>query len=94
MDPGVPSHGGLIVTLDPHDADLDIFWRNEVSLSVMGPEGRSVRIAVSLKNRNGENILSKAISDHMELPILPETWRKIFEQFLGREQTHGVTSKP
>ena len=84
--PGVPSHGGLIVTLDPHDADLNIFWKNEVSLSVMGPEGRSVRIAVSLKNRNGKGILSKPIGDHMELPILPETWRKIFEQFLEREQ--------
>ena len=82
---GVPSHGGLIVTLDPHDADLNIFWKNEVSLSVMGPEGRSVRIAVSLKNRNGKDILSKPIGDHMELPILPETWRNIFEQFLGRE---------
>ena len=84
--PGVPSHGGLIVTLDPHDADLNILWRNEVSLSVMGPEGRSVRIAVSLMNRSGDEILSKPIGNHMELPILPETWLKKFAQFLGREQ--------
>ena len=34
--PGVVSHTGLIATIEPHDADLDIFWRNEVAVSVLG----------------------------------------------------------
>lgn len=84
--PGVPCHSGLIVTLDPHDADLDTFWRNDVGLSVLGPESRSVTLAVSLNDKNGGEILSKRISDPMELPILPEAWREKFARFLKREQ--------
>ena len=83
--PGVVSHSGLIVTLDPHDADLDTFWRNEVALSVLGPESHSVKIAVSLKNRNGDKILSEQIGGSMELPILPDAWNRRFSQFLERE---------
>ena len=84
--PGVASHGGLIATLDPHDANLDIFWRNEASLSVLGPESRSVRLVVSLKNRNGNEILSEQIGSPMALPVLPDAWREGFARFLEREQ--------
>ncbi len=84
--PGVASHGGLIATLDPHDANLDIFWRNEASLSVLGPGSRSVRLVVSLKNRNGNEILSEQIGGPMELPILSTAWRERFARFLEREQ--------
>ena len=83
--PGVVSHTGFIVTLEPHDADLDIFWKNEVKLSVLGPEGRSVAFAVSLKNRNGKEILSKPVAN-MELPVTPEAWSNRFSQFLEKEE--------
>ena len=84
--PGVASHGGLIATLDPHDANLDIFWRNEASLSVLGPESRSVKLVVSLRNRKGNEILSEQIGGPMELPVHPAAWREGFAQFLKREQ--------
>ena len=83
---GVASHCGLIATVDPHDANLDMFWRNKVSLSVLGPESRSVRLVVSLKNRNGDVILSEQIGGPMELPVLPDPWRERFAQFLEHEQ--------
>ena len=83
--PGAVSHTGFIVTLEPHDADLDIFWKNEVKLSVLGPEGRSVAFAISLKDRNGEEILSKPVAN-MELPITPEAWSNRFSQFLEKEK--------
>lgn len=83
--PGAVSHTGFIVTLEPHDARLDIFWRNEVKLSVLGPEGRSVALAVSLKDRNGNEILSKHV-ENMELPITPEAWSNRFSQFIENEK--------
>lgn len=38
--PGTTAHAGLVVTGDPHDAGLDIFWQNRFALSVAGPERR------------------------------------------------------
>ena len=84
--PGVVSHPCLIATLDPHDADLDGFWRNEVNLSVLGPEGRTVSGTVSLTGRDGGEILSERIGSPMELPVKPEVWRNKFGQFLKHER--------
>ena len=70
--PDVVSHPCLIATLDPHDADLDLLWRNEVNLSVLGPEGRTVSCTVSLTGRDGREILSERIGGPMELPVKPE----------------------
>ena len=83
--PGAVSHTGFIVTLEPHDADLDIFWKNEVKLSVLGPESRSVTVAVSLRDRNGKEILSKRF-DNVELPITPGAWSNRFSKFLENEK--------
>ena len=84
--PGAVSHSGLIVTLDPHDADLDTFWRNEVSLSVLGPESHSVSVAVSLEGRDGREILSEQVGNPMALPIMPDAWSRSFSQFQGRKE--------
>ena len=84
--PGIASHTGLIVTLDPHDAELGNFWRNEIALSVLGPESHSVKIAVSLEGRDGRNILSEQIGGSLELPIKPEAWSKRFSQFLEHKE--------
>lgn len=83
--PGVAAHPGLIVTIDPHDPDLDTFWRNEVSLSVTGPEGYAVNISVSLESGDGQEILSEQVGAPMDLPVIPEAWRRRFGQFLQRE---------
>ncbi len=82
--PGVPSHPGLIVTLDPHDANLDTFWKNDVHLSVMGPESHFVTFTVSLEGSDGQEILSEQIGGPMDLPVTPEAWSKRFAQFVTK----------
>ncbi len=86
--PDVVSHSGLIATLDPHDADLDIFWRNQLNLSVLGPESYSVALSVHLKNRSGQEILSEMVSGSrkLKLPVTPEAWRDCFKKFLERKK--------
>ncbi len=81
--PGIASHPGLVVTTDPYDASLDLFWRNELNLSVNGPEGFAVRLKVSLYTAGGREILSGPLEPPMELPITPEAWRQTFDQFVN-----------
>src|SRR5690606_13763137 len=57
--PGRPSHNGLIVTVDPHDAALDAFWENNIGLSVLGPENHQVTCVVTLAKSNGDQIFSE-----------------------------------
>lgn len=83
--PGIAAHPGLIVTIDPHDPDLDTFWRNEVSLSVTGPEGYAVKLTVRLQAADGREILSEHVGAPLDLPITPKAWRRRFAQFLQRE---------
>lgn len=83
--PGVASHAGLIVTIDPHAPDLDTFWRNEVSLSVIGPEGYAATFTVSLESGDGREILAEQVGPPMDLPVTPDAWRRKFSQFLQRE---------
>ncbi len=73
------------MTLDPPDASLDAFWKNQVALSVLGPEGHSVSFAVHLEGRDGSEIFSERVGTPMELPVAPETWSKRFAKFLKCE---------
>lgn len=84
--PGVAAHPGLIVTVDPHDPDLDAFWRNEVSLSVIGPENYAVSFTINLQSADGIEILSEQVGAPMDLPVTPDAWRRRFAQFLQREE--------
>ena len=83
---GSVSHTGLLATLDPHDADLDSLWQNEVALSVLGPENHSVAITVSLDDKTGQTILSKQLDRNIALPITPVVWNKTFSRFLEQEE--------
>ena len=83
--PGTSSHVGLVVTSSPHDAALDVFWENELDLTVFGPEGRQVIPHVSLEDAKGEEIYSAQVCPPMDLPILPETWKRRFQEFLWKE---------
>lgn len=83
--PGTTSHVGLVVTSNPHDAALDVFWENELDLTVFGPEGRQVIPHVSLEDAKGEEIYSAQVCPPMDLPVLPETWKKRFLEYLRRE---------
>lgn len=83
--PGVASHAGLIVTTDPYDASLDIFWRNELDLSVTGPGDFAVSFRVSLYAADGRELLSDRVGPPTELPITPDAWRNMFANFLNDE---------
>ena len=54
--PETPSHSGMVVTLDPQEAGLDRFWRNEIELLVTGPKSHSVTFTVSLEDGHGKEI--------------------------------------
>ncbi|MYG95944.1 MAG: hypothetical protein F4195_05025, partial [Gammaproteobacteria bacterium] len=51
--PGEALHPGLIVNYEPFDASLDALWRNELKLSVNGPEGFTVRVCLKLYAADG-----------------------------------------
>ena len=83
--PGVTSHPGLIVKVDPDHADLDTFWRNRINLSVNGPEGFVATFLATLQSADGSEILSERVGAPMDLPIAPDAWRNSFDRFLGDE---------
>jgi hypothetical protein len=84
--PGVSAHSGLIVTVDPHDADLEDFWTGKADISVIGPESHQVTCELVLERPNGEEIFSHQIAANMPLPLTPEAWSKKFESFVEREE--------
>ncbi|MXW07916.1 MAG: hypothetical protein F4Y00_00875, partial [Bacteroidetes bacterium SB0662_bin_6] len=83
--PGITSHPGLVVSADPFDASLDVLWRNELNLSVNGPEAYTVRVNAKLYNSDGSEILSDVVATSMALPITPEKWHQVFAKFLTNE---------
>lgn len=83
--PGTTSHAGLLVTSNPHDATLDVFWQNDLEITVFGPEGRQVVPHVRLEDAKGEEIYGAQVGPPMDLPILPETWEKRFQEFLRQD---------
>ena len=83
--PGLASHQGLIVTADPFDASLDSLWRNELSLSINGPEGFAVRVRLMLHTADGQQVLSDLVTNSMALPITPDAWCREFAGFLDNE---------
>jgi hypothetical protein len=83
--PGVASHTGLIVTLDPYDTNLDRFWDNKLALSVIWPESHQATFTLALENARGETIFSESIGGAAPLPVTPQTWKKRFAQFAKRE---------
>lgn len=87
--PGVPAHTGLVINLEPYDANLDEFWANKVDLSINGPENHSVTCMLSLQTGSGERILSKQIGQVLDLPVSAKTWHKQFYKFLEEHEEAG-----
>ena len=84
--PGFVSNRALIVSLDPEDADLDTFSRNEVTLSVFGPESHSVTLSASLQGYDHQELFAEQIGGPMRLPIKPDAWRSRFKKLLNDEK--------
>lgn len=85
--PGVSAHSGLIVTLTPHDADLDDFWTGKAEISVMGPESHQVTCSVSLERANGEEIFTANTGQSVPLPLTSEVMRSKIEAIAKREES-------
>ena len=83
--PGVTSHPGLVVTADPHDADLDTFWTNQLDLSVNGPVGYRASFAVDLLAADGRTLLSEDVGHPIDLPVTPHQWRDRFGAFIEND---------
>jgi hypothetical protein len=83
--PGVVSHSGMLVRIDPPDASLDMFWKNDIALSILGPQGHTVTSSVHLEGADGTETFSEHFRTPMELPVTPEAWSKRFAQFVKRE---------
>ncbi|MYD97251.1 MAG: hypothetical protein F4X98_07680 [Gammaproteobacteria bacterium] len=83
--PGVTSHPGLVVTADPHDADLDTLWTNQLRLSVHGPVGYRASFAVDLQAPDGRIVLSERVGEPVDLPVTPQQWREHFEAFVQND---------
>lgn len=82
--PGDASHSGMIVRIDPDNADLDTFWRNRVNLFVNGPESFAATFRVTLQSADGRQILSEQVGT-MDLPITQKEWSSRFERFLDNK---------
>ena len=80
--PGTSFHSGLVVTAEPFDPDLSMFWENQVEIEVKGPEGHQVVCEVTLENARGEEILSDVVSEYFDLPITPKVWQSRFAKFI------------
>ena len=84
--PETPSRSAMNANLSPHDAGLDLFWRNEIELLITGPESHSVTFTVSLEDSHGREIFSKRVNGHFRLPVSAGTWNNRFRQFLKQEK--------
>lgn len=84
--PGIPAHTGLVVRVDPHDADLDEFCGNRLFIAIVGPESHTVDCSVGLERSDGEEVFYKPIASRIPLPITPDTWQKRFAAFLEENE--------
>lgn len=84
--PGTVSHSGMVVAIDPYNADLDGFWSNSVRLSVLGPPSHRVTCWVSLEAPDGTELLSECVDGPLDLPVTPESWKEQLGEFVQREK--------
>jgi hypothetical protein len=78
--PGKPSHSGMIVSIDPYDADLDELWENKVNISISGPPSNSAAFSIKLFNSDHKCVLNKNIGTNFKLPLNSTSWQQQFEQ--------------
>lgn len=84
--PGVSSHAGLIVTLDPHTTDLDSLWQGKLRLSAVGPPSHTATCRITLDRADGSEIRSATVIDRAELPLTASQWNRHFTSFTARSE--------
>jgi len=83
--PGTTLHPGLVISVDPSNPSLDMFWEGDVAINVLGPPGRQVTCALILARQNGKELLSEQIGT-FDLPVTAEYWQAKFSQFANVER--------
>ena len=84
--PGVPAHKGLVVNLDPYDANLNEFWANKLDLSIGGPESHAVTCFVSLENSAGKQLLLKQVNGRFQLPVTSDAWKSELDKVVSQDK--------
>jgi len=83
--PGTTLHPGLVISVDPPEPSLDMFWEGDVGVSILGPSGRQVTCALSLATQSGKELLSEQIGT-FDLPVTAEYWQTKFSHFVNVER--------
>lgn len=83
--PGTTLHSGLVVSADPPDPSLDMFWEGDVGISILGPSGHQVTCEINLATPSGKELLSEQIGV-FDLPVTAEYWQTKFSQFVNVER--------
>jgi hypothetical protein len=76
----------LRVQVDPPVPTLEQLWEGRTAVSIDGPNGRSVRCAITLCSE-GRTLVNGRLQS-MPLPVAPDTWRRQFDHYL--RQAPGV----
>jgi hypothetical protein len=82
--PGTTLHPGLVISVDPSDPSLDMFWEGDVGVNILGPPGRQVTCALSLARQNGRELMAEQIGT-FDLPVTAEYWHSKFSDFVNVE---------
>ena len=82
---GTLGHSGLFVGSEPPEPTLDEFWEGLTRLDVLGPTGAHVTVCVELLDGAGDLIVREGVGP-LILPLGPDTWRKAFAAFAGRDK--------
>jgi hypothetical protein len=82
---GTLGHSGLFVGSEPPEPTLDEFWEGLTRLDVLGPTGARVTVCVELLDGTGNLIVREEVGQ-LILPLGPDTWRRAFAAFAGRDK--------
>jgi len=83
--PGTSSHVGLIVSTEPYEPTLDALLGGQVRVSILGPEGRTVKCGLEFLDA-ADKILAFEPLGTIRIPMAPGDWRNIVDE-RGRNET-------
>lgn len=82
--PGTSGHVGLIVSTDPHEPTLDGLLNGGTTVSIVGPEGRTITCGLELLDAAGGVLTTEPLGS-VQLPMTTEEWRKLIDARAQRE---------
>lgn len=76
--PGTSGHVGLIVSTDPHEPTLDGVLNGTMTVSIFGPEGRTVTCGLELLDAAGQ-VLAFGPLGTIQLPMAADDWQRLID---------------